>query len=65
MLPGGVAFAFEVLRGIDAALGADRMRALDGDDGEEVDVTAGLCDLDDCREPGQTAANHDDSGCCH
>ena len=34
MLPGGIAFAFEILGGVDAALGADGMRTLDRDDGE-------------------------------
>ena len=37
VLPGGVAFALEVLGGVDAALRADGVRALDRDDGEEVD----------------------------
>ena len=61
MLPGGVAFALEVLGGVDAALRADRVRALDGDDGEQVDVAAHFGDLDDGGESGQSAANHDDS----
>ena len=47
VLAGGVALALEVLGGVDAALGADRVRALDRDDGEEVDRAAGLGDLDD------------------
>ena len=65
VLVGGVAFALEVFGGVDAALGADRMGALDGNDGEEVDVAAGFRDFDDCCEPGQASANHDDFGCCH
>ena len=65
VLVGGVAFALEIFGGIDAALRADRVGALDGDDGKKVDVSACLCDFDDCREPGQASANHDDSGCCH
>ncbi len=62
-----VALALEVLGGVDAALGADGVRALDGDDGEEVDVSARLGDLDDGGEAGETAAYDDDSGscCCH
>ncbi len=47
-----VALALEVLGGIDAALGADGVRALDGDDGEEVDGAAGFGDLDDGGESG-------------
>ena len=62
VLVGGVAFALEVLGGVDAALCADGVRALDGDDGEEVDVAAGLGDLDDGGEAGQASAYDDDSG---
>ncbi len=47
-----VAFALEVLGGVDASLGADGVRALDGDDGEEVDLAAGFGDLDDGGEAG-------------
>jgi hypothetical protein len=65
VLVGGVALALEVLGGVDAALGADRVRTLDGDDGEQVDGAACFGDLDDRREPGQPSANDDDSGCCH
>ncbi len=65
VLEGGVAFALEVLGGVDAALGADGVRALDGDDGEEVDLAAGFGDLDDGGESGEAAAYYDDSwGCC-
>ncbi len=42
-----VALALEVLGGVDAALRADGVRTLDGDDGEEVDLAAGFGDLDD------------------
>ena len=65
VLGGGVALAFEVFGGVDAALRADGVRALDRDDGEEVNVAAGFGDLDDRGEAGQASANHDDSGCCH
>ncbi len=61
-LTGVVALALEVLGGVDAALGADGVRALDGDDGEEVDVAAGLGDLDDGGEAGEASADDDDSG---
>src|SRR5258705_8228522 len=40
MLPGGVAFALEILGRVDAALCADGVRALHGDDREQVDVAA-------------------------
>ena len=46
VLPGGVALALQVLGGVDAALGADRVRPLDRDDGEEVNVTSHLGNLD-------------------
>ena len=62
-----VALALEVLGSVDAALRADRVRALDRDDGEEVDLAAGFGDLDDGGETGEAAADDDDSGscCCH
>ncbi len=59
-----VAFALEVLGGVDAALGADGVRALDGDDGEEVDGAAGFGDLDDGGETGEASAYYDDAWCC-
>ena len=65
VLPGGVALALEVFGGVDAALRANRVRALDRHDGEEVNRAAGLGDLDDRRKPGEAPANDDDSGCCH
>jgi hypothetical protein len=41
------------------------VRALDGDDGEEVDLAAGFGDLDDGGEAGEASAYYDDSwGCC-
>ena len=65
VLRGGVALALQVLRGVDAALGADRVRPLDRHNGEQIHRAAGLGDLDDRCQPGQPSANHDDSGCCH
>ena len=62
VLPGGVALALQVLGGVDAALRADRVRALDRDDGKQVHRAAGLGDLDDRRQARQPSANHDDSG---
>ncbi len=65
VLRGGVAFAFEILGGVDAALRAHGVRTLDRDDGKQVDRAAGLGDFDDRRESGEPSANHDDFGCCH
>src|SRR5260370_11744317 len=47
VLPGGVAFAFEVLGGINATLGAYGVRALDGNTGAEANVAALFRDLND------------------
>ena len=58
VLPGGVAFALEILGGVDAALRADRVRALHRHDGEQIDVPAHLGDLDDGGKSGQAAADH-------
>ena len=60
MLPGGVALALQILGGIDSALGADRMRALYRNDGEQIHLPTHLRDLDNCRKPSQPAANNDD-----
>ena len=60
--PGAVAFALKIFGGVNAALGADRVRALDRDDGEEVDVAAGFGDLDHGGESSESAADYDDSG---
>src|SRR6185503_13460022 len=62
--PGAVAFALEVLGGVDAALRADRVRTLHGNDGEKINGTASLGDLDNGREPRQAAAYNDDAWCC-
>ena len=60
--PGAVALALEVLGGVDAALGADGVRALDRDDGEEVDGAAGFGDFDSGGETGQASSYDDDAG---
>jgi hypothetical protein len=65
VLPGGVALALQVLGGVDAALRADRVRALDRHDGEQVHGAAGFGDLDHGCQAGQASANDDDFGCCH
>jgi hypothetical protein len=41
------------------------VRALDRDDGEEVDGAAGLGDLDDRGETGEASSDDDDAGCGH
>jgi hypothetical protein len=41
------------------------MRALDRDDGEQVDLAAHLSDLDDGGEAGEASADYDDSWNCH
>jgi L-aminopeptidase/D-esterase-like protein len=64
-LPGGVAFALQVLGGVDAALRAHRVRALYRDDREQVNLAAHLGDLDDGGEAGQAAAHHDNFRSCH
>ncbi len=64
VLPGGVAFAFKVFGGVDAALRADAMRTLDRDDGKQVHRAAGLGNFDDRRKSRQSSANHNDSGAC-
>ncbi len=65
VLPGGVAFALQVLGGVDAALRAHRVRPLDRDDGEEVDVTSHLGNLDGGGKSCQSAAHNDDLRMSH
>jgi hypothetical protein len=38
------------------------VRTLDGDDGEEIDRTAGFGDLDDGGETGEASSDDDDAG---
>src|SRR6185369_3653681 len=45
MFPRRIAFAFSVDGSIDSALRADRMRALHGHDGKQIDSMAGLRDF--------------------
>ncbi len=56
---GVIAFALGVHRPVDAALRADRMAALHRHDGEDVDLLAGLRQLDHRHQPGQAAADDD------
>ena len=65
VLPGGVAFALQVLGGVDATLRADRVRPLDRNDGEQIDVTAHLGNLDGGRKSCQSATHNDDFRMCH
>ena len=65
VLPGGVTFALQVLGGVDAALRAHRVRPLDRNDGEEVDVTSHLGNLDGGGKSCEAAAYNDDLRMCH
>jgi len=65
MLGRGVAFALLVFRGVDAALRANRMRALYGNDGEEVDGDARFGDANGRHESGQTTTHNDDFWLSH
>src|SRR6266446_4836508 len=66
MLPGGIAFAFQVLGGVDASLRANRVRTLYGDDGKQINLAAHLGDLDNGGEACQTTAHYDDfRSYCH
>ena len=65
MLGGGVPFALLIFCGVDAALGADGMGALYGNDGEEVDRDTGFGNTDCGHESGQTTTNDDDFRMCH
>src|SRR5579864_4289877 len=60
MLPGGVALALQIFRGIDPALRTDRVRALDRYDGKQFHVPAHLGNLDDRRETCEAASNNYD-----
>src|SRR5436309_2932065 len=57
VLPGGVAFAFQILGRIDAALRTNRMRTLDRNNGKQIDVTAHLRDLDHGCQSGESSAH--------
>ncbi len=65
MLVGRIAFALEVLGGVDAALGADGVRTLDRDDRKEVDLAAHLGNLDDGGETCEAASHYDNFRSCH
>ena len=53
--------AGDVVAGVDAALGADAVAALDGDHGEQIDGDAFLGELHAADRPANPAADHDDS----
>ena len=53
--------ACHVVAGVDAALGAHRVAALDGDDAEEVDLDAELGALDCSGKSGEAASDDDDA----
>ena len=60
VLPGGVALALQIFGGIDAALRADRVRPLNRDDREEVNLAALLGDLDYGRRACEPATYDND-----
>ena len=49
VLPGGIAFALQILCGVDATLRAHRVRALHRHDRKQIDLAAHFSDLDDGR----------------
>ena len=55
----------DVVDAVDAALGADAVRALDRRQAHQVDVDAQLGQLHRGRQPGQPAADDHDSLVCH
>ncbi len=65
MLPRGIAFALQVLGGVDATLRAYRMRTLHRNNGEQIDAPAHLGNLDDGGKSRQSAADDDDFRSCH
>src|SRR6185437_3756975 len=65
VLGGSIAFALQILCGVDAALCANRMRALHRDNRKQIDSSARLGNFDYCCQACQASADHNDSGCCH
>ena len=63
--PGGVAFALQVLGGVDAALRADRVGPLDWNDREQVNVAAHLGNFDGRGQSCQSATHNDDFRMSH
>jgi len=51
--------ARDLVAGVDAALSADRVRALHGNDGEEIDADAGLCNAHGCGETCKASTDND------
>jgi hypothetical protein len=58
--PRRVPFALRVHARVDPPLRAHRVRALHGDEREQIDRYARLAELDDRHQPGQAAADDDD-----
>ena len=65
VLPGRVAFAFQILRSVNSALRAHRVRSLHRNDGEQVDMGAHLRDLNHRGQSGKAAAYDNNSGSSH
>src|SRR5207244_6913802 len=61
-ISGRVALPLPVDRGVDPALRTDRVRALDGHDGEQVDGEPRLGDPDGGHQARQPAADDDEAG---
>src|SRR3954454_5087616 len=60
VLPGGVPLALQILRGVNSALRANRMRALDRHNGKQIHMAAHFGDLNDGRQPCEPATHDDD-----
>ena len=64
MFPRRIAFALGVDRAVDAALRANRVRALHRHDGKEIDVMTGFGNLHPSRQSGKAAADYCDLDSC-
>src|SRR5260370_37509246 len=59
MFGGGVAFAFLILCGVDAALRAHRVRALYRYDGKQIGGHTGISNANGGHQSGQSSAHND------
>ncbi len=65
VLPGRIALALQILRRVDAALRAHRVRTLHRNDREQIDLAAHLRDLDHGRQSSESAAYDNNFGSRH
>ena len=65
VLPGRVALALQVFRGVNPTLRAHRVRPLHRNNGEQVDVGAHLRDLDHRGQSGEAATYDNNFGSRH